>query len=357
MKKLLSLLVFFTLSCAGLIKAQDDENFQSGEKAYDAGKYKEAVDFYNQYIKTFEGQVPDYLKKKHSYDTSNIYERTMLFSDFKTNNQWAVGYYKTGMANLKNSDFVQAEKDFDMSIAIDPKYGPPYYQKGLSIKPRDKKEACIYFSKALSLGDTVKPVKAEYRDDFCWTCGAEYFTKGKSEDGLKNFPEALKNLNMAIAYCHDSGSYYAYRGIAYEGLGKLDSAISDYSMGIKLDSTKNYEGYYHRALTYEKAQKYKEAFNDLTKAILINSKFVDAFLHQAQDCENLSMPDAAYYDYQQVIKLKPSIGLAWYKVGLRKKDNGEDACSYFEKAADLGCDDAQSYADDCKKAAAKKALK
>jgi tetratricopeptide (TPR) repeat protein len=357
MKKLLLLLVLCMFSSAGLLKAQDDQDFQAGEKAYDAGKYQVAAESYTRYIKTFEDQVPAYIHKKHSYDTSSLYERTLLFSDFKTNNQWAVAYYKRGMANLKNSDFVQAGKDFDMSISIDPNYGPPYFQKGITAKGRDKKEACLYFSKALSLGDTARDLKGEYQDNFCWMCSADFFSKGKMEVNTKQYEEALKNLTIAIAYCHDSGSYYAYRGMAYEGLGKIDSALEDYSNGIKHDSTKNYQGYYHRALAYEKAQKYKEAFNDLTKAISINPRFADAYLHQAADCESLDMASAAYYDYQQVIKLKPSVGMAWYKVGLHKKDNGEDACSYFQKAVELGCDDAQSYADDCKKAADKRALK
>jgi len=358
MKKVLLLLVFFAFSCIGIIHAQDDQNFLAGEKAYDAGKYQVAADNYSLYIKTFEDQVPAYVKNVRTYDTSNTYERASLFpSGFTINKNWAVGYYKRGMANLNNSDFVQAGKDFDMSIAIDPQYGPPYYQKGVSVKGKDKKEACIYFSKALSLGDTMKAVKGAYQDNFCSMCGAEFFAKGKTEVALKQFPEALKNLTLAVAYCHDSGNYYAYRGMAYEGLNKLDSAIQDYTFGIMRDSTKNYQGYYHRALTYEKKQQYKEAFNDLTKALYINSKFADAYLHQAEDCESLSMPEAALYDYQQVIRLKPTVGIAWFKVGLHKKDNGEDACSYFQKAADLGCDDAQSYADDCKKAADKRALK
>jgi len=356
MKKILLLLAVFTLNFAGLLKAQEDQNFLAGEKAYIAGNYKLAVDCYTRYIKTYEDNVPAYLSKCHSYDTSNAYERMTLFSGFTINSEWAVGYYKRGMANLKVSDFVQAGNDFDMSVKIDPKYAPPYYQKGLSVKGKDKNAACMYFSKALSLGDTMKPVKGEYRDNFCWMCGVDYFSKGKTEISSKQFGEALKNLNIAVAYCYDSATYYAYRGVAYEGLGKLDSAIADYTFAIKLDST-SYQGYYRRALTFEKAQKFKEAFNDLTKAILINPRFADAYLHQASDCENLSMADAALYDYQQVLRLKPSVGLAWFKVGLNKQQNGQDACSYFEKAADLGCDDAQSYADDCKKDAQKKAMK
>ncbi len=354
-KALLPLLLFIFNFCTNL-QAQDDVNFLAGERAYNAGNYKLALDYYSRYTKTYEAKLPEYLSKVHSYDTSTGFEKSTLFPGFAINHEWAVGYYKQGMANLSSNDFVQAGKDFNVAIEIDSKYAEPYLQKGLLSKGKGKNEACIYISKARVLSDTMKAAKAAYRDNFCWMCGIEYFTKGKTEVDLKEFAEGLQNLNTAILFCHDSGNYYAYRGIAYEGLGKLDSAIADYSLSIKMDSNK-YMGYYRRALTYEQAQKYKEAFADLTKVLLLNPKFGDAYMHQAADCENIGMPEAALYDYQQLLKYKPSEGVAWYKIGLHRKQNGQDACDYFQKAADLGNEDAQSYVDECQKAAAKKALK
>lgn len=356
MKKIVLLLFLFSFSSTSLLIAQDDVNFLAGERAYNNGSYKLAADYYSRYIKSFEAKLPDYLSKIHSYDTSTAYEKSSLFPGFSVNHEWAVGYYKLGMANLNNNEFTQAGKDFDVAVEIDSQFPEALLQKGLSIKGKGKNEACKYISKARWLSDTMKAAKAAYRDNFCWMCGIEYFSKGKTEVDLKQFDEGLQNLNQAISYCRDSANYYAYRGIAYEGLGKLDSAIDDYTLSIKMDST-NYMGYYRRALTYEQKQKYKEAFNDLTKVLIRNPKFADAYMHQAADCENLGMVESALYDYQQLIHLKPSEGISWFKLGLRKKKMGEDACDYFQKAADLGCDEAQSYADDCKKAAARKAMK
>jgi tetratricopeptide (TPR) repeat protein len=356
MRKRLLLLTILALNFITVLKAQDDVNFLAGERAYNSGNYKLAVEYYSRYIKTFEGKMPEYLGKVHSYDTSTAYEKANLFPGYSINHEWAVGYYKLGMANLNFNDFVEAGKDFNVAIEIDANYAEPYLQKGLLSKGKGKNEACIYISKARTLSDTMKAAKVAYRDNFCWMCGIEYFVKGKTEVDLKEYAEGLQNLNMAITYCHDSGNYYAYRGIAYEGLGKLDSAIADYSLAIKIDSG-SYVGYYRRALTYEQVQKYKESFADLTKVLLINPRFADAYMHQAMDCENLGMAEAALYDYQQLLHYKPSEGVAWYKIGLHKKQNGEEACDYFQKAVDLGNEDAQSYADECQKEAAKKALK
>ncbi|HTB30733.1 MAG TPA: hypothetical protein VK808_01830 [Bacteroidia bacterium] len=356
MKKTVLLFLILGLNFPGLLKAQDDVNFLAGERAYNAGNYKLAADYYSRYIKTFEAKLPAYLSKVHSYDTSTGFEKTTLFPGYTINHEWAVGYYRLGMANLNNNEFAQAGKDFDVAIEIDSHYAEPLLQKGILNKGKGKNEACLYISKARWLSDTFKAAKVAYRDNFCWMCGIEYFVKGKTEVDLKQYAEGLQNLNMAITYCHDSGNYYAYRGIAYEGLGKPDSAIADYTLAIKIDSNK-YVGYYRRALTYEQTQKYKEAFADLTRVLLINPKFADGYMHHAMDCENLGMPESALYDYQQLLHLKPSEGIAWYKIGLHKKQNGEEACDYFQKAVDLGCDDAQSLADECQKEAARKALK
>jgi len=356
MKKILPFLLFFALISTTLLKGQDDVNFLAGERAYNLGSYKLASEYYSRYVKSFEEKLPAYLSKVSSYDTSTPYEKSSLFPGYSIHHDWAVGYYKLGITNLNLNDFEQAAKDFDVAIKIDPKYAEAYLQKGLLSKGKGKTEACKYISKARWLSDTMKAAKAAYRDNFCWMCGIEYYVKGKTEVDLKEYAEGLQNLNLAIEYCQDSGNYYAYRGIAYEGLEKMDSAIADYSQAIKIDSN-NYIGYYRRSLTYEHVQKFKEAFADLNKVLTINPKFADAYMHHALDCENLAMPEAALYDYQQLLKYKPSEGIAWYKIGLHKKQNGEDACDYFQKAADLGNQDAKTYADECQKAAARKALK
>ncbi len=356
MKKIYSLFLLFSLSSATILMAQDDANFMAGETAFKSGNLPLAKDYYSRYIKTFADKLPDYLKRVHAYDTSNSFEKASLFTGFTHNRAWAVGYYKRGLVELRSGDQAGAENDFDMSHEIDGQYSGPYLQKGLLLKGKGRNEACKYLSMAHWLNDTSKAAKAAYNDNFCFMCANENYVKGKTEVEMKQFAAGLQHLDVAIMYCHDSGNYYTYRGIAYEGLGKLDSAIADYTYAIKHDSG-SYMAYYRRALTFEQAQKFREAFADLNKSILINPQFANAYKHQATDCESLSMPEAALYDYQQLLRLKPSEGIAWYKVGMHKKEMGQDACDYFQKALDLGIDDAQSYVDDCQKAAAHRALK
>jgi tetratricopeptide (TPR) repeat protein len=352
MNKLL-LPVFACLILISLSSNAQDASFKAGEVALANHNYKQAESNFTTYIGTYQSQVDAYLVKLKAYDTSSAYARSTTFSGFKINHAWAVGFCDRAIARINLGDKDNGAQDLDMAIKIDPNYSMAYYQNALLDKEKgDKLATCICIGKAIANNDTMKAAKSAYRDNFCWMTGTEYFRNGHNHVDLKEYSDALKDLNMAITISPDSVNYYAYRGMSYSGLNKFDSAIMDFAKAISIDSN-NYYAHYYRALCYEQKQKYAEAFNDLSKAIKLHPNSYEAYSHRAEDCENLDMEPSAIYDYQQIIRIKPSDGNAYYKVGLYRQKLGQDACDYFKKALDNGVDDAQSYVDDCKKAADK----
>ncbi|HSY75683.1 MAG TPA: tetratricopeptide repeat protein [Bacteroidia bacterium] len=333
--------------------AQDDLAMQTAEGSLMAKSYTSAETNFTKYIKTFSDKMPAYLKKEAVYDTSSAFQKNFSFPDFKYEHKWAQAFCERGIARLGLGKKDSAGVDFETAIKIDHNYAEPYYQEGALMKEKgDKINSCIYMGRAIFLTDTLKRAKDIYTTNFCWMCGADYFKTGKMHVDLKEYKEGLTSLNMAVLICPDSASYIAYRGAAFDGLGKSDSALLDYSAALKLDST-NYLAYFHRAIAFEAKQRYQDAFTDLTKTISMNPTFADAYKHRAEDCENMEKEASAQYDYQQLIRLKPNDGEAYYKIALFKQKSGQDACDYFQKALDRGIDDAQGYVDDCKKAAAK----
>jgi len=335
--------------------AQNDVAMQTAEGSLMAKNYTSAENNFTKYIASFSSQIPAYMQKVKTYDTCGVFQKNFLFPNFTYEHQWALAYCERGMARLGLNSTDSARADFIMAAKLDERYAEPNYQMGALLKAAgDKINACIYTGKALMLSDTMRKAKDLYTMNFCWMCAAEYFTKGKNSVDLKEYKEALPNLNLAVLLSPDSATYYAYRGAAYDGLGKPDSALMDYTSALKLDSS-SYQAYYRRALMFETKQKYQEAFNDLTKAINMNSNFADAYKHRAEDAENMNKDASAQYDYKQLIRLKPGDGEAYYKVALFMHNAGQDACDYFQKALDRGVDDAQGYVDDCKKEAEKEA--
>jgi tetratricopeptide (TPR) repeat protein len=354
MKKYLLFIPLLLLLGALPASAQDDVAMQVAEGSLMAKNYVSAETNFSKYIKSISDKLPAYLQKAQIYDTSSPFQRNFKYPDFTYQRKWSEAFYERGLSRLYQSHKDSAHNDFETAIKIDPTYPQPYCEAGILIKETggDKTKGCIYLGKALGLNDTMKKAKDAYITSFCWMCGAEYFKTGKMHVDLKEYKEGLSSLSMAVLICPDSANYLAYRGAAYDGLGKTDSALIDYTAALKRDSS-NYAAYYHRAIGYEGKQRYSDAFADLTRAINMNPNFVDAYRHRAEDSENMGKESSAQYDYKQIIRLKPDDGEAYYKIGVYLKNAGQDACDYFQKALERGYDDAQSYVDDCKKEASK----
>lgn len=355
MKKYLQFIPVILLLTSLHVSAQDDVALQTAQGSMMAKNYTSAESNYTNYIHSLSDKLPAYLKKVATYDTCSPFEKGELFPNFTFTHVWAQGFCERGEARLLLGKKDSAYTDFLMAIRVDHKYAEAYYQAALLKKEKgDKVGSCIYLGKAKHYSDTMRAAKDAYTMGFCWMCGAQYFSDGKNAVGLKEYPEALKNLNMAVLLCPDSATYYVYRGAAYDGIGKPDSAMMDYTTALSIDSN-NSQLYYRRALLWEEKQKWDMAFRDLSRSIGLNSGFIDAYVHRAEACENMDKEASAQFDYQQIIRIKPSYGDAYYKIALYQQKMGQDACPMFQKAADLGVDDAQGYADECKKAADKAA--
>lgn len=349
MKKYLQLLPLFILLFCLSANAQNT-SLQAGQNALTAHDYKSAQTDFTTYINSFKGQLDGYYKQQAGYDTSNLYTRTVNYANFKIQHDWASGYYGLGMCSLNQGQKDDALQNFETAIKIDPQYAEAYFQAGLLKKDKgDKTGSCIYIGKALKYNDTIKAAQDAYTNNFCWMCGLDYFKKGKTNLDLSEYADAIKNLKMATTICPDSGNYYSYLGMAYSGAGKNEEALSALTTALKLDSN-SYFAYYSRGVIEQKSDKYNDAFNDLSKAIALNPNALEAYIHRADVCESMGKESSAVYDYQQIIRIKPNYGQAYYQIALYRQKLGQDACSYFKKAAALGVDDAQPYVDDCNKA-------
>lgn len=334
--------------------AQDDNALQTAEGAMIAQNYTSAENNFTKYITSISGKLPDYIKQAAIYDTTSPFQRGFKFPSFNYEHKWAQAFCERGIERLDQKSNDSAYNDFEMAIKIDPTFAEPYYESAALKKEKgDKINSCIYLAKALALNDTMKRAKDLSALNFCFMCAADDYKNAKVKVELKEYKEGLALLNLAILMCHDSASYYAIRGAAFDGLGKTDSALMDYSSALKLDSN-NYLAYYNRALALESKQKYMDAFNDLSKVIKLKPDYIEAYRHRAEDCENMDKEASAQYDYQQIIRLKKDDGESYYKIALYKQKLGQDdACAYFQKALDNAYDDAQPYVDECNKAAKK----
>jgi len=87
-------------------------------------------------------------------------------------------------------------------------------------------------------------------------------------------PETLIYATMDIRRDPKNSAAYLYRGIAYYSGGRYDEAIVDFDEALNL--SKSCEGYYDRALCYEKKGDLEKAMEDYNAALRIEPNFVVA---------------------------------------------------------------------------------
>ncbi len=105
---------------------------QTAEDLYQSGLKKNE-------LKDYKGAIQDYTKA------------------IGLNNTYKLAYLNRGNSKSELNDYIGAIEDYTKVIEIDPKNSKAYYNRGLAKRSskllRDKKGACLDWSKASELGD------------------------------------------------------------------------------------------------------------------------------------------------------------------------------------------------------------
>jgi tetratricopeptide (TPR) repeat protein len=106
--------------------------------------------------------------------------------------------------------------------------------------------------------------------------------------------------NTAVAHLN--------RANVYARRGKLDPALADYAVALRLDS-KNPLIPYNRGNAYFDAKQYERAIADYTQTIALDADFALAFYNRGLAWERLGDRAAATGDYQRALTLDPMVEL------------------------------------------------
>jgi len=137
------------------------------------------------------------------------------------------------------------------------------------------------------------------------------FSQGLKLLRVRQFKKAIDNFTVTIAQEPSGDNLQAlalyHRGLAYQGVGKLDLARSDYSRAIKLKTLRN----------------------EVLKVVYYNRGLVH---------DGLKRPNAALADFVSAIDKDPKYAPAYHNLGnvLRKLGRNERAIKNFVKSLELG---------------------
>lgn len=322
-----------------------------GDQKRDAGDFTGAIAAYSEEITKIDAEAQRIAKLKADYEKMNEFDKmNQNQEEVKKNySDWAKLYYGRAISNISLMKKPEAKPDLDMTISLDNTIADAYYQRALIINSKENREnACRDMARASSLGS--EKAKSAFEDNFCWNTAMVHYKEGASKVMVRKYDEAIKELDMAIALCPDSGSFYSKRGQAYLGLKKTVQAVEDFTKATELSPTSP-DGYYQLGMYYFNEDNFEKAFDYLTKAITRDPMNYDAYVYRAQCCERQNKQTSAIYDYGQAISLRPNDSEAYYRRALLEREMKEDAkaCKDFSRASQLGNEDATEFLKECTK--------
>lgn len=255
-------------------KAPARESFAKGEELSRAKKYKEAIIFYDDFIK----RNPD--------------------DSYAFNNRGTI-YYQEEAYNKAIADFTKS-----------------YYLKRTNEKALANRASTYYkIQNYEESKDDYVTLTNLYPDNHLY-----FYQLGRCNAHLKLFDTAILQFEKALTKTgkiekKETTQIYAARGLAYGQLKKYDDAIKDFNIAIGIDP-EYVEAYQYRANAYNMLGRKKEQFTDLTKVISLNPIVAQYHMDRAVAYQNSNEDSLALHDYESVLALAPTNQYALRNIGV-----------------------------------------
>jgi len=156
-----------------------------------------------------------------------------------------------------------------------------------------------------------------------------YFDEG-------DWQKAINTLQSAIEIDPDNDKVYkAYNGLglAYDHMGELDLAITNFDQVIELNPSFG-DAYANRADVWKAKDEMEKAMADYAQAIELDPTVPRYFYNRATAYKKLGEMELAIADYDQAIELDPEFSYAYHNRANIYKDLGnyDQALADFDKA-------------------------
>jgi protein O-GlcNAc transferase len=161
----------------------------------------------------------------------------------------------------------------------------------------------------------------------------------------ENYDLAIQCIKKALQYRapNVAGAYFIL-GMALQGKGLLDEAITHYQKAIELDPSFA-EAYYNLGIALKGKGEIDEAITYYQKAIEINPFSAKAYYSFGNALKGKGQLDEAISYYQKAIELNPSFAAAYCNLGITLKEKGrlDEAISCYQTAIKLNPNLAHAY--------------
>lgn len=214
-------IVFFTTSIAD--DSTHPEVYHLRGKAYIQKKrYEDAIQDFSRAIKLKGDEENILIDRAAAYVYSDELRRAERDYSriLKINPENSKASYGRGLVYVKQKKYAEALNDFQSTVDSDPAYLNAYLQMGLIYSGDGKNDKAVAsFTEALNI---------RKRDDL-------YYERALANYSLGEFDSALSDMSAAIGMNSKRKEYYNDRGYIYMKLNKAEKARADFQMALKLD--------------------------------------------------------------------------------------------------------------------------
>jgi tetratricopeptide (TPR) repeat protein len=137
---------------------------------------------------------------------------------------------------------------------------------------------------------------------------------GSIEIEKGNFLEAVKLIEKAIRSFPNVAGLHSNRGLALQGLKRLNEALDSYEKALSIDP--NFvEGLFNRANALLEMGRLQEALASYDKVLWIQPNHVDALFNRSTALKDLNRINEAIAGYDKALSIKPDFAKALYNRG------------------------------------------
>ena len=223
------------------------------------------------------------------------------------------GWFSRGLTKNLLKQYEEATKDFDKAIEIEPEDYTCWRLRGQSKGGLEQYEEAIKdFDKAIEYGP---------KDYYSW------LLRGKSKYCLQQYEEAIKDLDKAIEINPEDNDSWVWRGQSKVGLMQYEEAIKDFDKAIEINPQAS-DSLGMRGLTYLRSMKYELAEKDFKKAYEINNDEVNFNFNLGRIFYSKKNNYLAIKYYLKALTVNPNSYLIYAYISLAKMELGDDLNSF-----------------------------
>jgi len=147
---------------------------------------------------------------------------------------------------------------------------------------------------------------------------------------------AVQLIDQAIGHNAGSSLYYSNRGLALQGLARLDEAVASYDRAVAL-APDNTEAWNNRGLALHGLGQFEEALESYERALAFRPDYVDALNNRGNTQRALARLAEAVQSYDRALALRPDLAEAHYNRGDALRDLGrlDEAVDSYDRALGL----------------------